>query len=384
MKIGLVCPYDFFRHGAVQKLITLLDEELTSRGYDVRIITPRPPGYEGDPPERTIFVGRSAKWNTPLSTTLEVGASFIPNGLEEMLEAEQFDLINVHEPEVPVLGAQIAARADCPIIATFHATVPETAVGKTIEMFRIPFSRSLFRKVAAMTAVSDSAARFVREWSGQDITIVPNYIDLKLYRGGKQYKRDENTILYLGRLEKRKGVKYLIRAFAELAERDEAVKLVIAGDGSEREKLQDWVATHEVPRVEFLGAVSEEEKIKLLKQAAMYCSPAIYGESFGVVLLEAMAAGTPTVAGDNPGYACVMKDRGLLSLVNPKDTDDFARRLELFLRDKDVRSVWLKWANEYVEQFDSEKIISEYEAVYKRVYAESKKAKRRKKEELTG
>lgn len=372
MKIGLVCPYDFFRHGAVQKLISLLDEELTERGHDVRIITPRPQGYEGEPPARTIFVGRSTKWNTPLNTTLEVGANFIPSGLEEMLESEQFDLINVHEPEVPVLGAQIAARAKCPIIATFHATVPETAVGKTIEMFRIPFSRSLFRKIAAMTAVSDSAARFVREWSGQDIAIVPNYIDLKMYRDSRQYKRDENTVLYLGRLEKRKGVKYLLKAFAELAEKDPKVKLVIAGDGSERDKLEDWVLSNEVPRVEFLGAVTEEEKVKLLKKAAVYCSPAIYGESFGVVLLEAMAAGTPTVAGDNPGYACVMKDRGLLSLVNPKDTGDFARRLKLFLRDEEVRQVWLDWASEYVEDFDSDKIISQYEAVYKKVLKQSK------------
>lgn len=376
MKIGLVCPYDFFRHGAVQKLITLLDEELTSRGHDVRIITPRPQGYEGDPPARTIFVGRSTKWNTPLNTTLEVGASFVPNGLEEMLEIEQFDIINVHEPEVPVLGAQIAARADCPIIATFHATVPETAVGKTIEMFRIPFSRSLFRKIAAMTAVSDSAARFVRDWSGQDIQIVPNYIDLKLYQGKKEYKRDPNTILYLGRLEKRKGVKYLLKSFAELAERDPKVKLVIAGDGSERDRLEDWVLDNEVPRVKFLGAVTEAKKIELLKKAAVFCSPAIFGESFGVVLLEAMAAGTPTVAGDNAGYACVMKDRGLLSLVNPKDTDDFTRRLELFLRDQGVRDVWLDWANEYVKQFDSDKIINEYEAVYKKVVRENSRSQR--------
>lgn len=372
MKIGLVCPYDFFRHGAVQKLIILLDQELTERGHDVRIITPRPQGYDGEPPARTIFVGRSTKWNTPINTTLEVGASFVPNGLEEMLEEEDFDVINVHEPEVPILGAQIASRASCPIIATFHATVPDTAVGKTIEMFRIPFSRSLFRRIAAMTAVSDSAARFVRDWSGQDITIVPNYIDLKAYRGGRMYRRDKHTILYLGRLEKRKGVKYLLKAFAQLAEHDEKVKLVIAGDGSERDKLEDWVYTNEVPRVEFLGAVSEEEKIRLLKQAAVYCSPAIFGESFGVVLLEAMAAGTPTVAGDNAGYKCVMKDTGLLSLVNPKDTEDFARRLEVFLRDESTRRTWLEWANTYVEEFDSAKIIDQYEKVYKRVVREQR------------
>lgn len=372
MKIGLVCPYDFFRHGAVQKLIILLDQELTERGHDVRIITPRPQGYDGEPPARTIFVGRSTKWNTPINTTLEVGASFVPNGLEEMLEEEGFDVINVHEPEVPILGAQIAARASCPIIATFHATHPDNTVGKTIELFRIPYARSIFKNIAAMTAVSDSAARFVRDWSGQDITIVPNYIDLKAYRGGRMYRRDKHTILYLGRLEKRKGVKYLLKAFAQLAEHDEKVKLVIAGDGSERDRLEDWVYTNEVPRVEFLGAVSEEEKIRLLKQAAVYCSPAIYGESFGVVLLEAMAAGTPTVAGDNAGYKCVLKDTGLLSLVNPKDTEDFARRLEVFLRDESTRRTWLEWANTYVEEFDSAKIIDQYEKVYKRVVREQR------------
>jgi phosphatidylinositol alpha-mannosyltransferase len=367
MKIGLVCPYDFFRHGAVQKLIIQLDAELTARGHDVRIVTPRPRNYDGPQPPRTIFVGRSAKWNTPIKTTLEVGMSFETSGLEEMLENENFDVIHVHEPEVPILGAQIAARASCPIIATFHATFPETTMGRTIELFRIPYSRSIFRNIAAMTAVSDSAARFVKDWSGQEVKIIPNYIDLHFYGQAKKTIRDKDTILYIGRLEKRKGVKYLLKSFKELAERDDKVKLIIAGDGSEREKLEEWVQDYEVPRVTFLGAITEEQKIELLGNASVFCSPAIYGESFGVVLLEAMAAGVPTVAGDNPGYACVMKDRGLLSLVNPKDTADFSRRLELFLRDESIRSTWLEWANEYVEQFDSKKVIDQYELVYKEV-----------------
>lgn len=374
MKIGLVCPYDFFRHGAVQKLVELLDSELTERGHDVRIITPRPAGFEGPPPARTIFIGRSAKWNTPLSTTLEVGANFEPGDIEVMLESEHFDIINVHEPEIPVLGAQIAARANCPIVATFHATVPETALGKTVEFFRIPFSRSLFKKIAHMTAVSDSAAKFVGEWSGQNITIIPNYIDLNEYRQVKEENRDKDIIFYLGRLEKRKGVKYLIEAFTELAKRDSKVKLVIAGDGSERDKLEDLVDSNNVPRVKFLGAVTEKEKISLLKKSALFCSPAIYGESFGVVLIEAMAAGIPVVAGDNQGYACVMKERGLISLANPKDTGDFSRRLEFMLRDEEFRKLWLDWADKYVEQFDSNKVISQYEDVYKEVVKQSKKS----------
>ncbi len=366
MKIGLVCPYDFFRHGAVQKLVEVLDKELTARGHDVRIITPRPRNYKGDAPDRMLFVGQSAKWNTPIKTTLEVGLTLETDGLEEMLEKEGFDLIHVHEPEVPILGAQIAARATCPIVATFHATFPETAMGKTIEFFRPALARSIFRNIAAMTAVSDSAARFVREWSEQSVDIVPNYIDLKRFTPPKRLKRKPATILYVGRLEKRKGVRYLLKAFAALAETDENVELIIAGDGSERPKLEAWVETYEVPRVKFLGAVDEPTKLKLLHEATLFCSPAIFGESFGIVLLEAMAAGVPIVAGDNPGYACVMKGRGLLSLVNPQDTGDFARRLDLMLKDEELRKLWLAWSKKYIRQYDFKKIIDQYEEVYKK------------------
>ncbi len=367
MKIGLVCPYDFFRHGAVQKLIQLLDTELTERGHDVRIITPRPRSYKGEVPERVIFVGQSAKWNTPLNTTNEFGITLEPSMIESMLEAEHFDVLNVHEPEIPVLGAQIAAHANCPIVATFHATIPETAVGKTIELLRIPYAKSIFKNLAAMTAVSDSAARFVREWAELPVEIVPNYVDIPHYATAPEGTvRSTNKILYVGRLEKRKGVKYLLAAHALLAGHDENVELIIAGDGSEREKLKMYVEDNNIPRVTFLGNVDEDTKLRLLHEAALFCSPAIYGESFGIVLIEAMAARVPTVAGDNPGYACVMKDRGLLSLVNVKDTEEFARRLELLLYDEGMRKLWLSWAKEEIKQYDYKRVIDQYVTVYEK------------------
>ncbi len=379
MKIGLVCPYDFFRHGAVQKLVQVMEGELTSRGHDVRIITPRPRSYRGKAPERVIFAGKSVKWNTPLNTTNEFGLSLETSELEEMLEHEKFDLLHVHEPEIPVLGAQIASRANCPIVATFHATVPETAVGKTIELLRIPYAKSIFKNLAAMTSVSDSAARFVREWSELPVEIVPNYINIELFSTAPEGTiRTNNEILYIGRLEKRKGVKYLLMAFAELAEKDKNVKLIIAGDGPERLKLEQKVENNDIPRVKFLGAVSEKEKMKLLHEAALFCSPAIYGESFGIVLLEAMASGLPTIAGDNPGYACVMKDRGLLSLVNVKDTVEFARRLEVMLHDQEVRKVWLNWANDEIQKYDLKKVMDQYEEVYKKAVKSGKPTKARK------
>jgi phosphatidylinositol alpha-mannosyltransferase len=366
MKIGLVCPYDFFRPGGVQKLVEQLDKELIARGHDVRIITPRPRAYKGEVPERTIFIGQSTKWNTPIKTTLEVAMSLDLTEMEEVLEREHFDVLHVHEPEVPILGAQIAAHAPSPIVATFHATHPENAAGKSIEFFRVPYARSIYKNLAAMTAVSESAARFVRDWSKQAVTIVPNYVDINYFSTAPAgVERDQDMILYIGRLEKRKGVKYLLYAFKELAEHNPTVKLVIAGDGGEREKLEDWVKDNDVPRVTFLGAVDELTKLKLLHQAWLFCSPAIYGESFGIVLLEAMAAGVPTVAGDNPGYACVMKDRGLLSLVNVKETEEFARRLELLMNDDGMRKLWLSWAKDEIKQYDLSLVVDQYERVYK-------------------
>jgi len=367
VKIGLVCPYDFSRQGGVQKLVEQLDSELRSRGHEVYIITPRPRSFKGETPKNIIFVGQSAKWNTPINTTLEVGLSLDLNEMEDMLVEEKFDLLNVHEPEVPILGAQIASRAHCPIVATFHATHPENAVGKSIELFRIPYAKSIFKNLAAMTAVSDSAARFVREWANMPVAIVPNYVDILHYQTVPVgTKRNKNNILYVGRLEKRKGVKYLLQAYKELTERNKLVTLTIAGAGPERQKLELWVKNNDVPRVKFLGAVDEPTKLRLLHEAWLFCSPAIYGESFGIVLLEAMAAGVPTIAGDNPGYACVMKDRGLLSLVNVKDTSEFTRRLELMLKDEGMRRLWLDWAKEDIKQYDLKHVIDLYEEVYKK------------------
>ena len=116
--------------------------------------------------------------------------------------------------------------------------------------------------------------------------------------------------------------------------------------------------------VEFLGYIDEATKLQLLHTADLFCSPAIFGESFGIVLLEAMASSLVTVAGDNPGYESVMQGLGKLSLINPKDVSLFAHRLQLLLFDDDLRQLWLKWAKDYVKQFDYPKVIDRYEAVY--------------------
>jgi phosphatidylinositol alpha-mannosyltransferase len=152
------------------------------------------------------------------------------------------------------------------------------------------------------------------------------------------------------------------------------VRLLIAGDGQDREKLETRVEELELNNVEFLGYIDEAKKKQLLYGADVFCSPAVFGESFGIVLLEAMACGLVTVAGDNPGYASVMQDLGKLSLVNPKDVSQFSHRLQLLLNDDDLRALWKKWAKDYVKQFDYPKVVDRYEALYETVLSAAEKA----------
>lgn len=367
MKIGIVCPYDFTRGGGVQEHVLAQADELRRRGYTVKILTPRPRKFDGEPDQDMIFVGKSAKVKTPIKTSHEWGVSLTRNEVEDILTAENFDLVHIHEPEVPLIGSQIVAKAACPVIATFHAIHPETAMAKTIGTIRIPYSRPIYNRLTAITAVSAAAAQFVGEQTGRPVEIIPNGIDLSKYLFKPKTPRAKKTILYVGRLEKRKGVLYLLKAYAELTARQDNIELIIAGDGELRNSLKAYVRQHKLPNVSFLGFIGEAQKLRLFHQADLFCSPALYGESFGIVLLEAMASGTVTVAGANPGYTSVLQETGSLSLVDPKQIGEFARRLELLLADEALRKTWLDWAKVYVKQFDYKFVVDKYEALYKQV-----------------
>jgi phosphatidylinositol alpha-mannosyltransferase len=216
--------------------------------------------------------------------------------------------------------------------------------------------------------VSDVASEYVRGLTSRDITIIPNGIDLDLYktRGGDVVsKKTGKQILFIGRLEVRKGLKYLLKAFSLVKQIHPDLRLEVVGDGPDRQKLEKLVQEEELRGVRFLGLVSELTKIRLLHESDLFCSPAIFGESFGIVLLEAMACNLVTVAGDNSGYASVMKDTGKISLVNPKDINDFARRLELMIYFPEIRTLWQSWAQEYIQQFNYDDVARQYEALYK-------------------
>jgi phosphatidyl-myo-inositol alpha-mannosyltransferase len=365
VRIGLVCPYNISLGGGVQECVMAAQKELIKRGHDVHIITPRSREASENPPKGTLLVGAGTDVRSPFSTTAQISASINPDELGRIVDEYDFDILHFHEPWVPVLSRQLLGKSKSINVATFHARMPDGVMTKTIETVITPYTKSILKSFDALTAVSEPAAQYVRRLTSEPIELIPNGIDLKKYRVKRSGPSSKKAILYIGRLERRKGVNLLIDAFARLNDKDS--QLLIVGDGPDWDKLEAQVETKGLKNVTFLGYVSEADKIRLLRDASVFSSPAIYGESFGIVLLEAMACGVPIVAANNAGYLSVMQGRGFISLVDPEDTEQFARHLALMLYDDELVKLWRKWAANYVKQFDYTTIVDHYEKLYKRL-----------------
>lgn len=371
MKIGLICPYSIAKGGGVKEHIFAMQAELRRRGHDAYVLTPQPKDFEVKPEQNIIFIGGAADFNSPMHTTIQVSAG-VNESIDKVLDEYQFDILHFHEPWVPMLSAQILSRSQCVNVATFHAKLPETMMTRTIIKVVTPYTKSVLKYIDECTAVSEAAAEYVCSLTDRPIALIPNGIDLGVYKAParRSDNKKQKTVLYIGRLEQRKGVKHLLHAFKQLSQLSPDVSLIIAGDGPDRAKLEALSADLGLQNVEFVGFVTEKEKIHYLRTADLYCSPALYGESFGIVLLEAMACGLVTVAGDNPGYASVMNGLGAISLVNPQHHAEFARRLSLLLHENDLRKLWRDWAADEIPQYSYAKIVDQYEEVYKNAIKE--------------
>lgn len=372
MKIGLVCPYNIFKNGGVQECVRALQAEYVAQGHEAYIVTPKPVGVETESFDGIRLIGTSRDMKSPLHTTAQISVSMDSAAIDSLLEEMQFDIIHFHEPWVPIVSRQILTRSSAVNVGTFHAKLPETMMSKTLEKVITPYTRSILKYIDSFSAVSEAAAEYARSLNASPITLIPNGIDIAKFSQPSEVKRAKNLVVYVGRLEKRKGVSYLIDAFGQLQKTMPAARLVIAGDGPDRSKLELQVKELGLENVEFMGFIEESTKIDLLHEATVFCSPAIYGESFGIVLLEAMAAGAVTVAGNNPGYAGVMEGKGSISIVNVKDKSEFARRLELLMVDQDHRKLWSEWASQYIKQFNYRRIAEMYLQLYKQALKDNR------------
>lgn len=380
MKIALVCPYNMFeRTGGVQQLVTHLHDGLTARGHLVKIITQKPAGYHGEIPADYIIFGKSRDFKGGLGVSGDWGMPSDREEMERILEREQFDVINFHEPWMPVLAWQMLKHSKAAHVGTFHANLIDNAAAKSWVNVFMPYGRGIGQKMHIVTAVSPAPAALLIDKMDnssesekkliKNIKYIPNGIDLKAYRPPKKRLPlngpNTKTVVYVGRLDRRKGVDRLIRAFAFVEAKVPNAYLIIAGDGSMRGRLEQLANALGIKNIRFTGYVDEDEKRRLMGNADVFCSPAMFGESFGIVLTEAMAMGAPVIAGRNAGYINVLTGHGRIGLVDAKSYEDFADRLTVFMTDDKVSGMLRSWGLAEVRKYDYPKIIDQYIAAYK-------------------
>jgi phosphatidylinositol alpha-mannosyltransferase len=354
MRIGIVCPYSLTLPGGVQGQVLSLARTLRTRGHDVRVLGP----CDGPPPDAGV---------TPLGDSLPTAANgsvapIAPDPSAQLriiraLRDERFDVINVHEPLAPGVTNTALLFKSQPIVGTFHAAGESAAY-----RFLGPVVRWLARKIDVRCAVSADARDMAIKAVGGNYELLFNGVDLSPYCIGSVERSQSPTILFLGRHEPRKGLAVLLEAMGELPA---GVRLSVASDGPETEELRRRVAGD--TRIEWLGRISETEKIQRLRSAEVFCAPSLGGESFGVVLLEAMAARTAVVASDLPGYANVARADCDALLVPPGDASALAAALRRVLEEKQLRDALVASGAERAEGFSMDHLAERYEEIFERV-----------------
>lgn len=348
MKVALVCPYDLDRPGGVRSHIVGLGLALQERGHQVEVIGPNPDGFiEGMP---LVGCGRS---RIMAFGGTQIDLTWAPWRQVSRVAGRGYDVMHFHTLWNPLFPFQLAALFRGPKVATFHdAAGPNTPAWARRIM---PLASTLLRRLwlRQVIAVSPLAGCHLRPGS---FHLIPNGL---LIPDPLPPEGERQALLFVGRLEPRKGLATLLRALARLG--PEAPLLWVAGDGYLRAQLQEQAAGL---KVEFLGEVSEPEKWALLRRARLLVAPSTGGESFGIVLTEAMACGTPPVAADNPGYREVLKEQSD-SLIFPVDDDAaLAQLLTRLLHDETEVERLRNWGEQQWRQYDWRRLAQQVEKVY--------------------
>lgn len=335
MKIGIVSPYAYPRPGGANDNIRETYENLRGRGHEVRILTA--PWGDDPPAQDVIQIGQAiaVPYNGSIGRiTLSARLEYL---VTKILDREKFDIIHHHEPLVPLLSAQILDRKSCPQVATFHAF---GGFSFSYWAFR-GIAQRYMSKLDGRIAVSSAARHFISRYFPGDYRIIPNGVDADFFANAKpfpEYRDGKTNLLFVGRVEPRKGALYLVRAYAKLKQRYPETRLIVVGRGPQLGDLREFVHREQVRDVLFAGRVSDVDKARFYKTADVFCAPSTGQESFGVVLLEAMAAGTAAVASDIHGYKKVVQRNVSGLLVEPRDADALCSALERLVNEPSLRT----------------------------------------------
>ena len=353
MKVLLVCPYSWATPGGVGAHVANLAAAMRTRGHEVRIVAPDAADAPG-----VISVGRSIP--IPYNGSI-ARLAFGPRvALRVRVVIRRFrpDVIHVHEPFAPSVGLATLFATRRPVVATFHASAPRSRAYRVAS----PALRPLYRRLAGRIAVSDEARRTVEEALGDGLRVIPNGVDWG--RFAALAPPHDATVLFIGRFEPRKGARVLIDALPALKERCPAATLIMVGEGSERRACEEAVPAEFREDVTFVGRVEPWELADTMGHAAVVAVPSLGGESFGIVLLEGMAAGRPVVASDIPGYAAVVRDGVDGVLVPPGDSGALAGALADILGDPTRARAMGQAGRERARRYDWPSVAAEIEEIY--------------------
>lgn len=338
MKIALVSSYDYPYPGGVTEHISHLAAEYRKRGHEVHIIAPQSEGVRGQSPEIVHAVGSVVPVPANGSVARLSLSLRLSRKVKEILEREQYQIVHLHEPLLPALPITVLRHSHAVNIGTFHAF----AQSNYAYFYGKPVLRYFVRKLHGRIAVSAPARDFVSAYFPGHYEIIPNGIDYERFATPRppleRYLEGGPRILFVGRLEKRKGLKYLLRAMTGVWTHFPTARLTVVGGGPLLEDYRRLVELHQLGNVEFAGFVSADDLPRYYQSCDVFCAPSTGQESFGIVLLEAMAAGKPLVASDIPGYRCVVRPETEGFLVPPKDEQALALCLVHLLADAELRA----------------------------------------------
>lgn len=362
MKIGLITPYIYPLPGGVNEHVHYLYRELRERGHEVRIVTAShglQPSQEGD--VFRIGKGISVPSNGSMGN-ITISTRFTSQ-VRALLETQRFDLLHFHEPFVPFLSLILLRESRSVNVATFHAYggfSPAYEFGKRV-------LGGYGRRLHGRIAVSAAARHFADRYFPGDYKVIPNGVDISRYEGVEplgRWRDGTKNIFFVGRLEERKGVMDLLKAYRLLRKAGCDCRLLLAGAGPLEKQVRRYLLTRRTGGVELLGRVSDAEKARLFATADVFVAPATGRESFGIVLLEAMAAGRAIVASDIHGYRSVVRrgEQGLL--VPPHEPRALAGAIARILSADEARRRMGEAGRARVQQFSWQNVTAKVEAYY--------------------
>ncbi|RZT14110.1 phosphatidylinositol alpha-mannosyltransferase [Mycobacterium sp. BK558] len=365
MRIGMVCPYSFDVPGGVQSHVLQLAEVMHAQGHEVSVLAPASPDAEASLPDYVVSGGRAVPipYNGSVAR-LRFGPA-THRKVKKWLQQGDFDVLHLHEPNAPSLSMLALNIAEGPIVATFHTS---TTKSLTLSVFE-PILRPMHEKIVGRIAVSDLARRWQMEALGSDAVEIPNGVDVASFATAPLldgYPRPGRSILFLGRFdEPRKGMAVLIGALPAVVERFGDVEILVVGRGDEDELRE--TAGPLAGHLRFLGQVDDALKASAMRSADVYCAPHTGGESFGIVLVEAMAAGTAVVASDLDAFRRVLDDGRGGRLVAVDDPDALAAGLIDVLADDARRARYIECASDLVQRYDWSVVARQIMRVYETV-----------------